>query len=429
MNEESKTTCLPDDVWPIGKKAAILTAIVVAGLGLLDFMHRQILASVLPLIRQEWHITDTQAGMLISIVNIALVILILPSAYLIDNWSRKKMLAIMAGVWSLATGISAIATNFTQLLIFRFFLGAGEAGYNPAAAPLLASSFPKKLKATAISITQIGATLGVPLGTVYGAYAGTAFGWRNAFVIAMVPGLILSVLALFIHDYKTVKNIEENAHKASWLVSILEIIRTPSLICVIIAAVAYYFFAGTQMNWLPTYFVREGNLSLQQSSIYSSIVLGSCVLSTILTGPIMDFARKFSEKFIPVILAVGLITGTMLYQTGFLMCSPGSIIQVVLFSSGNFIAGLLCAGTYICIVSVTKPGVHATAISLVLFSQNVLGFALGPLVAGILSDNFGIGSAMQFICFSPAISGVMYVGCSIFYKKDVEKAGCQDFSF
>lgn len=423
MSEED-FTCKPEDEWPVGKKAAALTALVVAGLGMLDFMHRQILASVLPLIKEEWTLTDAQCGMLISIVNIALAVLILPSAYFIDNWSRKKMLAIMAGIWSVATGLGAIATDFIHLLIFRFFLGAGEAGYNPSAAPLLAFAFPKKFKATAISITQIGTTLGIPLGTIYGAYAGSALGWRNAFLIAMIPGLILAFLALFIKDYKTQPKIKSSQ---SYSKSVAELIKTPSLFCIIIACICYYFFAGTQMNWLPSYFVREGNLDLKDASIYSSVVLGICMLSAIITGPILDFARKFNERLTPVILGIGLLLGTALYQTGFIFCTRGSLAQVVLFACGNLIAGLLAAGSYICIVSVTKAGIHATAISLVIFCQNVFGFALGPLIAGILSDNFGLGTAMQIVCAAPALSGLALLLCSFFYNRDVEKAGCQDY--
>lgn len=425
MSEENYT-CKPDHIWPVGKKAAALTAIVVAGLGMLDFMHRQILASVLPMIKAEWTLTDAQCGMLISIVNIALAVLILPSAYLIDNWSRKKMLAIMAGIWSVATGLGAVASDFIHLLIFRFFLGAGEAGYNPAAAPLLASVFPKKLKATAISITQIGTTIGVPLGTIYGAYAGSAFGWRNAFLIAMVPGLILAFLALFIHDYKTPPKTEKTQSNAR---AVAELIKTPSLLCIILACMTYYFFAGTQMNWLPSYFVRAGNLSLEQASIFSSIILGGCIISALVTGPVIDFARRFNERLTPVILASCLLLGTVLYQISFTYCTPGSYLQVTLFACGNLIAGLLAAGSYICIVSVTKAGIQATAIGLVLFCQNVFGFALGPLVAGILSDNFGLSTAMQIVCIAPAVSGLAFVVCSVFYKRDVEKTGCQDYHF
>lgn len=107
--------------------------------------------------------------MLISIVNIMLAVLVIPSAYFIDRWSRKKMIAIMGGVWSLATGACAFAGGYGHMLLARLFIGAGEAGYNPAAQALLTAQFPKKYQGTAIAITQIGMTLGIPLGLVIGA--------------------------------------------------------------------------------------------------------------------------------------------------------------------------------------------------------------------------------------------------------------------
>lgn len=336
------------------------------------------------------------------------------------------MLAIMAAIWSVATGLGAIAQNYTQLLVFRFFLGSGEAGYNPVAPPLLASSFPKKWRATAVSITQIGVTFGVPLGTIYGAYAAIAFGWRNAFLIAMIPGLILAFCALFIHDFKTPP---KSKNKTSYSAVILEILKTRSFIYTMISATAYFFFCGIQMNWLPSYFVREGGLDLEQASIYSSMVLAMTIIATICTGPVIDFARKFGERTIPIILGCGLFFGTALYQTGLIFAPAGSMQQTILFMIGNFVAGLMCAGVYISVLSVIRPGIQATALSIVIFCQNVLGFALGPLFAGILSDQYGLGAAMQILMFSPAIGGISFIFCTFTFNFDVEKAGCQDYSF
>ena len=120
--------CLePDSRWPVGKSSAFFTLFVTLALGIFDFIDRQVLASLFPYIKAEYSLSDTQLGMLVSVVNIAIAVLVIPSAYLIDRWSRKKMMALMGIVWSLATGACAFAGTFSHLLIARFFIGAGDA--------------------------------------------------------------------------------------------------------------------------------------------------------------------------------------------------------------------------------------------------------------------------------------------------------------
>ena len=90
-------------------------------------------------------LSDTQLGMLISIVNIMLAVLVIPSAYFIDHWSRKKMIALMGGIWSLATGACAFAGGYWHMLMARFFIGAGEAGYNPGGTGAADSAISQKI--------------------------------------------------------------------------------------------------------------------------------------------------------------------------------------------------------------------------------------------------------------------------------------------
>lgn len=447
MTAIPQTDCLPDNEWPVGKKAACFTAFITFGLGMFDFIDRQVMAAIIPFIKAEWQLTDTEVGMLIAIVNIAIPIMVIPSAYFIDRWSRKKMLCIMGTLWSLATGACALAGNFSHLMLARFFIGAGEAGYNPAAIPLLSASFPKKWRGTAVSITQLGTTLGVPLGTIIGAYIATHWGWRHAFGIVMIPGLILALLALFIKDYKTVpvanatsplqdqseseKKLEVTHKKAapSYFTTIGEIIRIPSLLLVVWGALMFYLFNGTVMNWLPSYFVREGGLSVTDSSLYFGIVSVASMVSIGISGPLIDYARRRSARGLPMVLAGGLLMGAACFGVGYGILVPGSMMQVYVLAFGNLCAGVMIPGSYIAVVELSHPNVRATATSIVIFAQNIFGFALGPVIAGMLSDSFSLGVAMQIIALAPVLAGLGFIVCCLTFKRDVEKIGCNDVVF
>ena len=180
-----------DDVWPSGKASAYFTLFVAFMLCLLDFMDRQIVGALLPFIKADYHLSDKELGTLVSIVNISIAILVIPSAYFIDKWSRKKMMCVMGLIWSLATGACAFAGSFSHLLFARFFVRVGEAGYQPAAQALLSTTFPKRLRATAISICNVGGQIGVPLGLMAGAFIATHWGWRHAFGVVAIPGIFL----------------------------------------------------------------------------------------------------------------------------------------------------------------------------------------------------------------------------------------------
>ena len=174
-------------------------------LAIIDFMDRQIVASLLPYIKEEYGATDSQLGLMISIVNYSMVIFVIPSGYLIDRWSRKKMLSLMAIIWSLATAACGLAGTFSHLVAARFFIGTGEAGYNPAGQTLLSASFPRRLRASVCSAIPGSMWLGAPLGLMIGAFIAEHWGWRHAFGVVAVPGIALGIVALFCRDFRTVR--------------------------------------------------------------------------------------------------------------------------------------------------------------------------------------------------------------------------------
>jgi len=109
---------------------------------LLDYADRMVVAGMIGFIKDDYNITDQQAGWLVSIVIVFITVFSIPAALLIDRWSRRKMVAIMTGFWSLATLACMFTRNYVQLLVARAFIGIGEAGHAPAGTALLAGAYP-----------------------------------------------------------------------------------------------------------------------------------------------------------------------------------------------------------------------------------------------------------------------------------------------
>ncbi|HRS19003.1 MAG TPA: MFS transporter, partial [Bacteroidales bacterium] len=157
---------------------------------LIDFADRKVMSVLFESIKYDWNITDVQLSLLEGVTSLVIAVCVLPMAIAIDRWSRKYMIAIMVAAWSIITFVCAFAENYTQLLILRALIGIGEAAYAPAAVSLLSKSFPARHRAKYIGIFDAAAPLGVALGMIVGGYIGMIYGWRHAFGIVAIPGII-----------------------------------------------------------------------------------------------------------------------------------------------------------------------------------------------------------------------------------------------
>ena len=148
------------------------------GLLLSDYMSRQVLNAVFPLLKQEWMLTDARLGLLSGIVALMVGLLTFPLSLLADRFGRVKSLAIMATVWSLATLGCGLAQDYPQMLAARFLVGVGEAAYGSVGIAVVLSVFPKHMRATLTGAFMAGGMFGSVLGMALGGAVAAHMGWR-----------------------------------------------------------------------------------------------------------------------------------------------------------------------------------------------------------------------------------------------------------
>ncbi|MFL6717226.1 MAG: MFS transporter, partial [Burkholderiaceae bacterium] len=161
------------------------------GLLLSDYMSRQVLNAVFPIIKAEWGLSDTQLGSLSGIVALLVGLLTFPLSVLADRWGRVKSIVLMACLWSLATLCCALSNNYNQMFAARFFVGVGEAAYGSVGIALILSIFPVQLRSTLTGAFMAGGAIGSVLGMATGGVIATHFGWCSAFIVMAVFGLLL----------------------------------------------------------------------------------------------------------------------------------------------------------------------------------------------------------------------------------------------
>src|SRR6188768_1933697 len=164
------------------------------GLLLSDYMSRQVLNAVFPLLKAEWALTDARLGLLSGVVALMIGLLTFPLSLLADRFGRVRSLAIMATVWSLATLACGLAQDYPQMLAARFLVGVGEAAYGSVGIAVVLSVFPKSMRATLTGAFMAGGMFGSVLGMALGGAVAAQMGWRWAFAAMALVGLLLAVL-------------------------------------------------------------------------------------------------------------------------------------------------------------------------------------------------------------------------------------------
>lgn len=404
-----------------------------------DYIDRMVVVSLFPFLKTDWGLTDAQCGAMVSAVYWAIILFSFPISILIDRWSRKKSIGIMAVLWSLATAACALTRNFGQLFAARAAIGIGEAGYAPGGTAMISALYPEKRRAFMVGIWNASIPLGMAAGIVIGGVIASRWGWRHAFGIVALPGLIIALLFLFVRDYKTVglektvdrsfsgtdfKSVLAESSPATKKMTKMDIVRTfaatPSLILTYFGFAGMMFTSISMSTFLPTYFQRVQGFPMQKATLLASGIMLTSIIGSPLGGWIADtWMKKRIQARLLLPSASALLTAA-LFLTGFHLFSGGMVQYGIFLLAG--IASIAWASSAIAVTQdVVHPGLRAVSYALCVITQNLLGSALGPIVTGAFSDRYGILTALKIASAMPLISFVLFYLGSRYYARDLDK--------
>jgi MFS family permease len=392
-----------------------------------DYVDRMIVTSLFPFIQKEWGLTDTQSGLLVSMVYWSIVAFVLPVSILVDRWSRKKTIGIMAFLWSMATLTCAFTKTFPQLLATRGAIGIGEAGYAPAGTAMLSGLFPPEKRSRMMGLWNMSIPLGVAVGIGLGGFIATHWGWRHAFGVVAIPGAIVAILFFFVKDYKTVELVKTDASRKTGQDKVKmgkmdifrEFLRTPSLIFTNLGFIGCIFANNAIMVWLPTYFHRTTGIPMSEAGMKVSVLMVLAIVGLPLGGWLADvwFKKRVSARLLfPAITSI-LNAIVIFVAFSFL---EGKTQYITLLGMG-ILASAFAPAAIIATQEVIHPGLRAISYSVCVIVQNLLGASLAPIVIGKISDLHGIKAAMSIVPVFLVISALLFFAGSFFYKKDLDK--------
>jgi len=375
---------------------------------IINYVDRQILSVLLEPIKQDLGASDTQMGLLTGLAfALFYTVAAIPIARLADGGVRRDVIVVGVAVWSVMTAACGFARNFVELALARVGVGIGEATLNPAAHSLLSDYFPPEKRATALALYNVGGNLGIMVGFMLGGYVGEAFGWRNAFLIVGLPGLLAAVATRFVL-VEPPRGGQEGLSVEADLATTREVmhfmLRQRTFRHLALASALYAFAAYGFTVWGSTFLIRVHHMTLSETGVAMGLVQGiGGGLGTYAGGRMSDALSRRDERFAVWVAAVGgalslpFLALFLLWpeRTGALLGYAVAMVFSVFFVGPSY--GLA--------QSLARVRMRAQAAALLLFAINLIGLGIAPLVVGLLNDALAARFGEEAIRYSLMVTG------------------------
>ena len=403
----------PDKSRELGLYAWIAFALVF-GLMLSDYLSRQVITSIFPLLKSEWDLTDTQLGSLVSVVSLTVGVLTLPISFLADRWGLVKSATLMALCWAMATVACGFAGNFLFLFVARALVGLAEAGYGSAGAAILTSIFPLRLHATVIGSFVAAGLFGSVLGVGLGGVLADLIGWRNVFIVVGAAGALLAVVFPLVVREPPRAGVPSGS-------SVHEPVPVRAAIGLLFSsrtAVFTYIGAGFQwftttavVVWIPSYFNRYYGLAPKEAGLQAGALLLVSAIGMTVCGMLADrLSRRNAANKLRIAAIYAALTCALLVIA---FAQPPGPAQIILIGVGIFVAGGTAGPAGAIVVQMTDARIRATALGFVTVCNQLLGVAAGPFVTGLVADHVGLKKALGL---APLVSLLAFACLLLAYR-------------
>jgi predicted MFS family arabinose efflux permease len=407
-------------------------------LGLLCFVYlsnhvdRQILMILLEPIKDEFGATDFQMGLLTGpAFALFYTIAGIPIARWADRGSRKTIIAISVALWSLMTALSGAARGFASLAMLRVGVGIGEAGCSPPSHSLISDYFPPNQRARAMGFFSAGSQAGAAFGWLLGGWLYLYFGWRYAFVVVGVPGLLLALLVAMTVREPTRGGIEKRSGTEEpeplWP-ALRSLMRQRTYFWLQIGG-AFHAISGYGLAvWVAPYLIRVHGLEIHVIGTWLGLIaLLAGVPGIFLGGYLCDRLSPRDARWylwIPTLAAVFGLPFTALF-----LFLPDANWALFAYAGHSILNLAYTAPIYAVTQAVVKLRTRSLAVALHLFIANLIGLGLGPVVIGGLNDllrpEFGDGAiryTMMFAASANLVACIFYLLAARSVKRDIEFA-------
>jgi len=397
------------------KSGARTALVLLLAINLFNYIDRYVLASVLPTLKQQFLAGDPNQNGKAGLWTTAFLISYMCTApifgWLADRFSRWILIGISVTIWSLASGWSGLATSFAVLLCTRLFVGIGEAGYGPAAPTIIADLYPVKTRGRVLAWFYVAIPVGSALGYAFGGKIADLFGWRWAFYLVVLPGLLLAACCFFMREPRATTGSRDRIRPT--LRDYIDLFRIPSYVLNTAAMTVMTFAIGGFSAWMPDYIFLDRHSEFPSSEhllgnigLTFGAITAAAGLSATLTGGWLG--DKLRERFAS---SYFLVSGV-----GMLICFPATLAVIyvrfpmawLMIFIAEFFLFLNTGPSNTALANVTLPAVRASAFALNIFIIHLLGDATSPPLIGSVRDRWNMNVALWGVALLMIVAGALW---------------------
>ena len=403
-----------DDIYRVRHYALGILVVVYT----FNFIDRQILSILLQPVKDDLGLSDTAMGMLTGFAFAAFYATLgIPIARFADRSNRRNLVAWALGIWSLMTALSGLAQNFWHLLAARIGVGIGEAGCSPPAHSMIADYYPADQRATALGIYSLGIPFGVMFGLFAGGWINEFFGWRAAFFVVGLPGILLALVVRFtlrepprgMAEGRADSTDQPGVGETLQYLWAKKSFRHMSFAAALTAFVGYGF-----ITWAPSFLTRSFGMGTGEIGTWFGLILGiPGGIGIALGGYLADRFGARDPKWFLWTTAVALLICVPLNFVVFMSTNSTTALFAMILPVllGNFYQATTFSQTQ----GISALRMRAVAAGILLFIINIIGLGLGPQLVGILSDVLNPDFGDESLRYALLICSLVYMWAAIHY--------------
>ncbi|MEM1402172.1 MAG: MFS transporter [Pseudomonadota bacterium] len=410
-------TALPED-YSAGYKRFVLVMLTIVYA--FNFIDRQILVILQEPIKLEMGLSDAQLGLLSGFTFAVIYVTAgIPIAYWADRTNRRNIVATALTVWSGMTALSGLVQNYTQLLLARIGVGLGEAGGSPPAHSMISDYYPPEQRATALSFYSSGIYVGILLGYAFGGILAASFGWRTAFLVVGIPGVVFAAL-LFMTVREPLRGRWDrkaaSADKPTLGATLSLLRQRRSFWYVALGCAMTSFVAYGNGNFLPSFLIRNHGMEIANVGLVLSMAAGiSGAIGTIGGGLLADRLVGRDRRWYTWVPLIGVGLSVIPGFFYLLWDHTPTVLAALFFTST---VNSLYLGPSIAVShTMVPPHMRALTSAVLFFVLNMIGLGLGPFLTGLNSDLLAEVSGPENLRHAMLITSTLGLSALFFFWK------------
>ena len=377
--------------------------LLLTALNFLNYIDRNVLFAVQPLVQKEFHLDDAQIGFLTSAFFVCYMVAAPLIAPLADRYPRKWIMAAGAFVWSIATLLSAVTHTYDELLLRHVIVGIGEATFVAISPAFLSDLFPENIRGRVMGFFYLATPVGSALGYIIGGYLGQRYGWRAPFMVSALPGLLLAFGLLALRE--PVRGASDHLADSVERGSVRGLFRNKAYWTITLGAAMMTFAIGGLQVWMPTFLTRVRHVPLDHANtVFGGMTVVSGTVATLLGGWLGDRLLRRTPAAYQMVSAVGMALSIPAIVLAIYF--PGPTMYPAIFL-GEFFLLLNTAPLNAALVNSVSARIRATALAVNIFTIHLLGDAFSPTLIGYISDRTNLETGLTAMVVAVALSAIV----------------------